>query len=190
MTNHVLRWRDNTITSLNASKHGWRLPISRPDCLWRMWRRIGAWGPILETNFTFCWCTKSWAAHQCDEQFGENKSIDIGKSQRLWKEGHARINKVSAMKPGQAMVIEKVCISWYFESPEIDLRVAENACCTDHSDTLSLKRGDWLSESQSLHWGTTDYRCEDMLELNTEVARLHILIMGIHTWLAPTSKIH
>jgi len=107
MTNHVLRCRDDTITSLNASKHGWRLPISRSDCLWRMWRRIGAWGPFLETNFTFCWCTKSWAAHQCDEQFGENKSIDIGKRQRLWKEGHARINKVSAMKPGQAMVIEK-----------------------------------------------------------------------------------
>jgi len=55
--------------------------------------------------------TKSWEAHQHDQQFGENESIDIGKSQRLRKEGNARINKVSAMKPGLAKIIEKVCIS-------------------------------------------------------------------------------
>jgi len=34
--------------------------------------------------------------------------MDIGKSQRLRKEGNARINKVSAMKPGIAKIIEKV----------------------------------------------------------------------------------
>jgi hypothetical protein len=44
--------------------------------------------------------TKSWEAHERDQQFGENESIDIGKSQKLRKEGNARINKVSAMKPG------------------------------------------------------------------------------------------
>jgi len=55
--------------------------------------------------------TKPWEAHECDQQFGENESIDIGKSQRLRKEGNARINKVSAMKPGLAKIIEKVCIS-------------------------------------------------------------------------------
>jgi hypothetical protein len=55
--------------------------------------------------------TKSWEAHECDQQFSENESIDIGKSQRLRKEGNARINKVSAMKPGLAKIIEKVCIS-------------------------------------------------------------------------------
>jgi hypothetical protein len=44
--------------------------------------------------------TKSWEAHERDQQFGENESIDIGKSQRLQKEGNARINKMSAMKPG------------------------------------------------------------------------------------------
>jgi len=27
--------------------------------------------------------TKSWEAHECDQQFGENESIDIGKSRRL-----------------------------------------------------------------------------------------------------------
>jgi hypothetical protein len=56
-------------------------------------------------------CTKSWEAHESDQQFGENESIDIGKSQRLRKEGNARINKVSAMKPGLAKIIEKVRIS-------------------------------------------------------------------------------
>jgi len=55
--------------------------------------------------------TKSWEAHERNQQFGENESIDIGKSQRLRKEGNARINKVSAMRPGLAKIIEKVCIS-------------------------------------------------------------------------------
>ena len=55
--------------------------------------------------------TKSWEAHERDQQFGENESIDIGKSQRLRKEGNARMNKVSAMKPGLAKIIEKVHIS-------------------------------------------------------------------------------
>jgi len=55
--------------------------------------------------------TKSWEAHEHDQQFGENESIDIGKSQRLRKEGNARINKVSAMRPGLAKTIEKLHIS-------------------------------------------------------------------------------
>ena len=55
--------------------------------------------------------TKSWEARERDQQFGENESIDIGKSQRLRKEGNARINKVSAMRPGLAKIIEKVRIS-------------------------------------------------------------------------------
>ena len=55
--------------------------------------------------------TKSWEAHERDQQFGENESIDVGKSQRLRKEGNARINKVSAMKPGFAKIIVKVRIS-------------------------------------------------------------------------------
>jgi len=55
--------------------------------------------------------TKSWEAHERDQQFGKNESIDIGKSQRLRKEGNARINKVSAMKPGIPKIIGKVHIS-------------------------------------------------------------------------------
>jgi len=59
--------------------------------------------------------TKSRQAHERDHQFGETGSTDIGKSQRLWKEGHARINEVSAMRPGLAKIIEKVCISRHYE---------------------------------------------------------------------------
>jgi len=52
--------------------------------------------------------TKSWNAHERDQQFGENESIDIGKSPRLQKPGNARINKVSAIRPGFTMIIEEV----------------------------------------------------------------------------------
>jgi len=55
--------------------------------------------------------TKSWEAHERDQQFGQNESRDIGKSQRLRKEDNARINKASVMKPGLAKIIEKVRIS-------------------------------------------------------------------------------
>jgi len=92
--------------------------------------------------------TKSWEAHERDQQFGENESIDIGKSQRLQKEGNARINKVSAMRPGIAKIIEKVRISWYFESPEADLHKAENACCINYANTWSPKRVHWLSKAK------------------------------------------
>jgi len=55
-------------------------------------------------------CTKSWEAHERDQQFGENENTEIGKSQRLQKEGNARINKVTTMRQGLAKIIEKVCI--------------------------------------------------------------------------------
>ena len=55
--------------------------------------------------------TKSWEAHDRDQQFVHNKSMAIGKSHRLQKEGNARIHKVSAIKPGLAKIIEKVRIS-------------------------------------------------------------------------------
>jgi len=74
-------------------------------------------------------CTKSWKAHERDQQFGENETIDIGKIQILRKEGNARINKVSAMRPALAEIIQKVRISRYFECPETDFHIAENACC-------------------------------------------------------------
>jgi len=120
--------------------------------------------------------TKSWEAHERDQQFGENESTDIGKSQRLRKEGNARINKVSAMRPGLAKIIEKVRISTYFESAEADLHIAENACCIDYADTWSSKRVHWLSKSQSPDRSTSHYGCEDTLELDTGVARARLPI--------------
>jgi len=84
--------------------------------------------------------TKSWEAHERDQQFGENKSTDIGKSQRLRKEGNASINKVSAMRPGLAKIIEKVRISTYYESAETDLHIGENAYCIDYAGTWTSKR--------------------------------------------------
>jgi hypothetical protein len=52
-------------------------------------------------------CSKS---HERDQQFEQNHAIDIGKSQRLRKEGNPRINKMSAMRPGWAKIIEKLHI--------------------------------------------------------------------------------
>jgi len=56
-------------------------------------------------------CTKSWEANECDQQFGANESIHIGKSQRLPKVVNGRINKVLAIRPGFARIIEKIRIS-------------------------------------------------------------------------------
>jgi len=86
--------------------------------------------------------TNSWEAHERDQQFGENESTNIGKSQRLRKEGNARLNMVSAMRLGLAKIIQKVHISTYFESAEADLHIAENVCCIDYADTWSSKRVD------------------------------------------------
>jgi len=55
--------------------------------------------------------TEAWEAHECEQQFRENESIDVGKSQRHRKEGNARINKVSAMRSGLAKIIGTVRIS-------------------------------------------------------------------------------
>jgi len=134
--------------------------------------------------------TKCWEAHERDQQFEENESIDIGKSQRLQKEGNPRMNKVLAMRPGLAMIIEKVRISWYFESPETDFHIAENACCNIYADTWSSKRVHWLSKSESPQLGTSDYACEDTIEHHTGVTRAGLPIMGIDTWVASKSKIH
>jgi len=79
--------------------------------------------------------TKSWEAHECDQQFGENESTDIRNSQRLQKEDNARINKVLAMRPGLAKIIEKFCISTYCESAVAYLHIAENTWYIDYAVT-------------------------------------------------------
>jgi len=128
--------------------------------------------------------TRSWQAHEHNEQFGENESIDIGNSQRLRKEGKDRINKVLAMKPGLAKIIDKVCISWYFESAETDLHIAENASRIDYANTWLSKRAHWLSNMQTPHRSTSDYGCEELLEYDPGVAWARPPITGIHTRVA------
>jgi len=125
-------------------------------------------------------CTKSRDAHERDQQCHDNERIDIRKSQRLRKEGNCRINKVSAMRPGLPKIIEIVCILWYFESPQTDLHKAENSCGIDYADTLSSKRAHWLATIERQHCATSDYRCEDTLELDPGVTWRGLPIMGIH----------
>jgi len=124
--------------------------------------------------------TKSWEAHQRDQQFGQNESTDIEKSQTLRKEGNARINKVSAMRPGLAKIIEKLRISTYFESAETDLHIAVNACCIDYVDTWASKLDHWLSKSQSTNCSPTIYGCENRVKFDSGVAWAKPPIMRIH----------
>jgi len=133
--------------------------------------------------------TKLWEAHEHDQQFGENEITHIGKSQRLWTEGNARINKVSAIKPGLAKIIEKVHISWYTENSETNYHIAANATCVDDVDTLSSKVVYWLSKSQSTNRSPSYYRCENTLEFHTAVAWMSLSIARIHPRVAEESKI-
>ena len=94
------------------------------------------------------------------------------------------------MRPGSANIIEKVRISWYFESPEADLHIAENACCINYADTWSLKRVHWQSKSQSPHCSTSDYGYVDMLEAYTGVVQVRLPITGIHRRVASKPIIH
>jgi hypothetical protein len=99
------------------------------------------------------------------------------------------MNKVSAMGPGIATIIENECISWYFESPETDLHKPANACSINYTNTCSSKQGHWLSTNHSPQSCTSDYGCEETLELYTRVARAHLPIMGIQTRVTSKSKI-
>jgi len=133
--------------------------------------------------------TKSWEAHERAQPFGENQSIDIGKSQRHRKEGNARINKVSAMRPGIAKIIETVHNSRHFESQETDLHRAENACRIDHAGATSSKRVHWPSTIEISNHSSTDYRCEKMVEFDNGDAWKSLLITRIHPRVAQESKI-
>ena len=131
--------------------------------------------------------TKSWETHERDQQFGENESIDIGKSQRLRKEGNARINKVSAMKSGWAKIFDKV--RWYFESPEADLHIGENAYYINYANAWLPKPAHWVSKNQSAHCCTSDYGCEDLLERYSRVAWAGLAFTVIHTRVVSKLKI-
>jgi len=131
--------------------------------------------------------TKSWEAHERDQQFGENASIDIRKSHRLQTEGNARINKMLAMRPGLAKIIEKECISRYVEHPETDYHIAESAWGIDYADTWSSKRVHLLPNSPCTNLSTTNYGCENMVEFDTGVAWVSVQITRHRPWVAPES---
>jgi len=102
---------------------------------------------------------KSWKTSECNSQFGENETTDIGTSVRLRKEGNARINKLCAISPGLAKMIKKECISRYFEHSETDLIIAANACCVEYTDTWSSTGVHWLSKRKCTNYSTTHYGC-------------------------------
>jgi len=71
--------------------------------------------------------TKLWKPLEHHQQFAENECTDSRKSHRLRKEGNSRFNKVSAMNPGLAKIIEKVHISRYFVNSETGNHKETNA---------------------------------------------------------------
>jgi len=107
-------------------------------------------------------------------------TLVIGRSQRLRKEGNARITKVSAMRAGLAKIVEKIHISRYFKSPETDIHILENVCCIESSDTRLSKRVHWHSTSQSTNRSTTYYGCENMVEFDGAESWVSLLITRIH----------
>ena len=124
-------------TTLEASGIEWPTLRNHIPCMAHVIRlSLGAFMSCLGVKGR----SKSWEAHERDQQFGQCESTDIGKSQRLRKEGNARINKVSAMRPGLAKILDKECIATYYESAETDHHIAENACCIDYADTWTSKR--------------------------------------------------
>jgi len=133
--------------------------------------------------------TQSSEAYERDQQFGKNESTDNGKSQWLRTQGNARINKVLAMRPHLAKIIDKVLISRYVDSPEMLLNIAANAPCIDYTDSWPSKRVHWLSKSQSTNCSTANYGCGDTLEFETGVAWANQPIMWIHPWVAQESTI-
>jgi hypothetical protein len=78
--------------------------------------------------------TRSWKAHERDQQFGEDESMGNRKNHRHQLEGNARINTVSAVSSGLAKIIWKVHTSRYFGSPETHLHIAKNASCIDYAN--------------------------------------------------------
>jgi len=88
------------------------------------------------------------------------------------------------MKPGLSKIIEKVRISRYFENAETDLHIAENACCIDYTNTWSSKLVYWLSTGHTADRGTSDYGCEDPVELDPGAAGVRLSSTWTHTHVA------
>ena len=79
--------------------------------------------------------TQFWEVHDYDQQFEENETTEIGKSQSLRRECNVRINEVSTRGSGIAKILKKVLISRYLDSSATDLHIAQNTCGIDYADT-------------------------------------------------------
>jgi len=92
-------------STLEASGIEWRVLRNHIPCMAHVIQLgLGAFMSSLSVKGR----SKSWETHEGDHQIGEKESVDIGKSQRLRNGGNARINMVSAMRPGLAKIIEKL----------------------------------------------------------------------------------
>jgi len=131
---------------------------------------------------------KSWKAHEHNHRSAENNRIDIGNCQQLWKEGNARINKVSAMRAALAKIVQKVRIWSNFESPGTDLLSEPNTYIMYHSQTRLSKRMHCLSHSQITDHSTTYSRFEQRVEDNTSINWWRLPLTRIHPWVAQVSK--
>jgi len=173
-------------STLDAS--GIETPAMRNHILWMAHCTQLAWGTFM-CSHSSNGCKEAWEAHECNPKFGHNARPAIVKSQRLWKDGNARINKVSAMRPGLAKIIGKVHISRHFESPETDLHIAEDAWWIDYAESWWSRRVHWLSKSQSTKRSSTYYGYGHIGEFNIRVASASIPITRIHLHGAQKSKI-
>jgi len=187
MLDQITRWPGNYTQYIEASPTEWPALRHHIPCTVHIIQL--ALGAFIN-SFGVKGGTKSWEAHERDQYFEENESTDIGKSQRLRKEGNVRIYTVSAMKPGSVKIIEKVCIGRIFESTKTDHCIAANAYTIDYTDTRSSKRVDWLSKNQSMHRRSTYYGCKNTVEFDTRVAWASLPIMRIHHWVAQEPQIH
>ena len=92
------------------------------------------------------------------------------------------------MRSGLAMIIQKVHISKYFESPATDLQIAENAGHTEFLYTWLSKWVHGISKSPSPQLGSTYYGCEEFSALGTSIACASLLITSIHPRVARNPK--
>lgn len=134
--------------------------------------------------------TKCWEAQQRNQLFRENKCIEMWKSQWLWNVANARINKLSAMKPGLEQIMEKLCISRYVERPGTDLPVTTYGGCIDYSDTKWWQRALSLPEIHSENFSNTKDGSKVMVELDGEVDWLSVPNRRIYLRVAQVGKIH
>jgi len=144
---------------------------------------------VLMNNLGVIDCTKFWEADERDKQIGENNSIDIGKSQKLWMEGNARINEVLAMRPDLAKIIEKKRMSGSSAYPQTNFHIAVTTSCLDYADTWSSKLVHWLSNSHSPNPSTVQYTCEERVEFDDGFTWVSLPITRIHIQLAQACNI-